>query len=349
MLQDTTDSASEFCKKLKPVGRILEAPAYNVWCCAPIYGPDGKIHVFYSRWLNKFGHAGWISACEVAHAVADSPEGPYVTKGVALSGSGGANWDSGSIHNPTIYKVNDKYVLLFIGSDGSKLGINRDDILKMSEKEYWPYYNKLLETKRVGMATATDLNGAWTRIGTKPVVQAGPELSWDDFCTSNPAFVVTPSGKFRIYFKGWDRKTHEAFHGNRKYGFAESDKLTGPYVKYPGNPVIDFSHLDEKTQCEDAYVWYENGLYNIIMRDMGYFNHELGLLMQSKDGICWGDPQIAYREASFYFDEPLPGITRQGRFERPQLLMKDGIPQYLFAAYRGGRYRTSSGVVLKIA
>ena len=41
---------SDFCKRLLPVGRILESEGYYVWCCTPIYGEDGKVHVFYSRW-----------------------------------------------------------------------------------------------------------------------------------------------------------------------------------------------------------------------------------------------------------------------------------------------------------
>ena len=75
---------SDFCRRLEPIGRILEDPGYNVWCCSPIYGPDGRVHVYYSRWPKEAGHPGWLCACEVAHAVADSPEGPYRTTGVAL-------------------------------------------------------------------------------------------------------------------------------------------------------------------------------------------------------------------------------------------------------------------------
>ena len=345
---NTIGKESSLCQKLRPVGRILEDPEYNIWCCAPIYDTDGNVHVFYSHWLNKFDHAGWVSACEVAHAVAKTPEGPYETLGVALTGSGGSNWDSWAIHNPTVYKVNNKYVMLYMGSDGSKLGVDLEAFTKMDEKEGLDYFYKLVETKRVGMAIATDLNGTWERVGKGPVVQTGTEPAWDDFCTSNPAFVITPEGKYRIYYKGWDHRSQKAFYGNRKYGFAESDKIEGPYVKYNGNPVIDFSNIDEKMQSEDGYVWYEDGIYKIIMRDMGYYNNEYGLYMQSKDGIKWGDPQIAYKDAPFYFDEKLPGISRQGRIERPQLLMKDGRPQYLFGSYRGGKFITSSGVVLKI-
>ena len=86
--QQEADS-SNFEQGLKPLGRILEIDGYHVWCCSPIYGPDGRVHVFYSRWRNEYTFSGWVSACEVAHAVANTPEGPYEDLGVALQGRGG--------------------------------------------------------------------------------------------------------------------------------------------------------------------------------------------------------------------------------------------------------------------
>ena len=44
----------------------------------------------------------------------------------------------------------------------------------------------------------------------------------------------------------------------------------------------------------------------------------------------------------------LAQAQREGRFERPQLLMNNGKPEYLFAAFLGGAYNLSSGAVLKI-
>ena len=36
-------------EKLTGISRILEHPDYNVWCCSPIYGPDGKVrHLLFS-------------------------------------------------------------------------------------------------------------------------------------------------------------------------------------------------------------------------------------------------------------------------------------------------------------
>jgi len=340
---------SELGKKLKGMNRILEQEAYNVWGCSPIYGNDGRVHVFYARWENKYDHLGWVAACEVGHAVADSPEGPYEHVEVVLKGRGGQAWDSWSIHNPSVYKVDDKYIILYMGSDGSKLGKSLSEIGDIDHDTYLPYMRKLVNSKRVGMAIADSLDGPWTRVSIDaPMIEVGAEEAWDSFCTSNPTFTKTPQGKYRIYYKAWSNATAKRFNGNRQYGFAESDTLTGPYKKYEGNPVIDYSYIEEKIQAEDAYLWHEDNKYKIVMRDMGVFNHEYGLYIESEDGIQWTDPSISFLDAPSYFDEPMPGLTREGRFERPQLLLKDGHPTHLFCAYRGGKYKTSSGVVLKI-
>lgn len=343
-----TNRMSSFAERLQPVGRILEDPDYQVWCCSPIYGNDGRVHVFFSRWKKEYDHLGWVAACEVAHAVSDHPEGPYEVVDIALKGRGGSAWDSWSIHNPTVYQVGERYVLLYMGSNGSELGVSLEDMMQMKREDYLPYFHKLVSTKRVGMAISDSLNGPWRRVGDTPVVDVERRPAWDDFCTSNPAFVITPEGRYRIYYKSWDKRTASAFNGNRKYGIAESKQLEGPYMKYEGNPVINFSNIHERMQCEDAYVWHEDNKYRAIMRDMGFFNNEYGLYMESIDGIHWEEPKISYLDAPHYFDEPLPGLEREGRFERPQLLMKDGKPDYLFAAYIGGKYKTSSGVVLKV-
>ncbi len=340
---------SDFCKSLEPIGRILEDPDYNVWGCSPIYDKDGKVHVFYSRWENKFDHLGWVAACEVGHAVADSAEGEFKHVDVALTGRGGTEWDAWSIHNPSVYEVDGKYIMLYMGSNGNAFDKTLEEIGEMTQEEYRPYFHKLVNSKRVGMAMADSLYGPWTRVSDDaPMVDVGDEEDWDSFCTSNPTFTKTPDGKYRIYYKAWSNATAKKFNGNRKYGIAESDSLTGPYVKNENNPVIDYSVYGETIQTEDGYIWHQDGKYHMVMRDMGVFNHEYGLYINSVDGITWSEPQVSYLDAPSYFDENLPNISRQGRFERPQLLLKDGVPEYIFCAYRGGKYVTSSGVVLKI-
>lgn len=320
---------SDFSRRLTPVGRILEQPGWYVWCNAPIEGPDGRIHVFFSRWPESKGMGGWLTSCEIAHAVADQPEGPYEMRGTALAPRPG-QWDASTCHNPHIQRIGDRYALFYMGASNGRTN-----------------------TKRIGLATAPSLDGPWTR-SDQPLLLPGPEGAWDDHCTTNPALVLRPNGEYWLYYKSWNTadylRDEPPIRGNRKYGVAISRELTGPYKKHPENPVVDFSSLGDNRQCEDAYVWFENGLFRMIVRDMGVFNHEVGLILESNDGVQWSSPEVAYLAAENYIDLPPapPHLRRYGRFERPQLLMRNGRPSHLFTAAQGGRANTASGFVFRI-
>src|SRR5438270_12624440 len=56
----------------------LEAPTMKQWCYWDgqiIDGPDGKYHIFASRWDQGRGHIGWFGSVAV-HAVSDNATGP---------------------------------------------------------------------------------------------------------------------------------------------------------------------------------------------------------------------------------------------------------------------------------
>lgn len=208
--QNRVAKESDFSKSLTPIGRILETEGYYVWCNTPIYDSNGKVHVFYSRWPSKYGMSGWISKCEIAHAVADSPEGPYEFIDVVLAPREGF-FDATTCHNPHIQKVEDTYYLFYMGNANGKT-----------------------DTKRVGLAWAKSLNGPWQR-SNKPILEVGEEGSWDDHCTTNPAFLVHGSGEFWLYYKSWNTEEYTTpasgskIRGNRKYGLAKAKSPLGPY------------------------------------------------------------------------------------------------------------------------
>ncbi|UOQ96795.1 glycoside hydrolase family protein [Hymenobacter sp. 5317J-9] len=322
---------AKFSKHLKPVGRALELPGYYVWCNSPIYGPDGKVHVFFSRWVASKGMSGWINGSEICHAVADKPEGPYTFVEVVLAPRGPGHWDATTCHNPSIQFVDGQYCLFFMGNANGKT-----------------------DTKRIGLATAPTLNGPWTR-PDQPLLLPGPAGAWDDHCTTNPAF-VKHEGKYWLYYKSWNTKEYEdakgqEIRGNRKYGLAIADQLQGPYVKFEGNPVIDFSGQGHNKQFEDAFVWRQHGRFNLLARDMGVYSQEVGLYLESVDGKTWTFPKIAFLPIRDYgVTEPPapPRLKRYGRLERPQLLLRDGKPEYLFCASQGGREMTASAFVFRI-
>ena len=83
---------------------------------------------------------------------------------------------------------------------------------------------------------------------------------------------------------------------------------------------------------------------------MGLFSHEVGLIMESADGLAWSEPLIAYQPVRAYVEQPPAPrhLTKYGRFERPQLLLRNGRPAYLFTTTQGGKYETSTPFIFKI-
>lgn len=317
--------------KLKPIGRSLALPDYYIWCSSPVWGDDGRVHLFYSRWKKEKGMSGWIRGSEIAHAIADTPESPFVDQGVVFAPREGY-WDSTTCHNPLIKKVDDTYYLFYMGNSNGKT-----------------------DTKRIGIATAKSLEGPWQR-PNEPALLPGAAGAWDDHCTTNPAFVEGNDGLYWLFYKSWNTAEYEnasgAVRGNRKYGLAKAKHPQGPYEKVSDKPVIDFSDRPNNAQLEDAFVWKENGSYHMVARDMGFYNHEYGLLLSTQDGLHWSEPQIAYLDMKSYIDEGAAPkhLKRFGRLERPMFLLDptNGKPRYLFGATQGGPAETSTTFVFDI-
>lgn len=315
---------SGLCSRLEPVGRILEDPAWWGWCCSPIDGPDGKVHVFYSRWKGEMGN--WLRSCEVAHAVAGRPEGPYRYVNTVLRGRGGTHWDSDTVHNPTIHKVGKRYALLYIGNHLA--GTDPRVVEKHPASR-----------QRIGMAVAGSLDGPFERVSEGPVLDVTPDrAAWDSYLVTNPALLQHPNGEFWLYYKAWDRYND----GFRKIGLAKSKGLEGPYRKFAANPIVDFSR--EHKQIEDPYVYRAGGRFYMLMADdnEGVVKKHAGVLMESDDGETWRNPTLGYDTTAVYFGGEVL------RFERPQVLMRNGAPAYLFLAMGSVRGRTSSPAVLRV-
>jgi hypothetical protein len=76
----------------------LEDPSmhhWNYWDGQIVKGPDGKWHMFASRWDQSKGHGGWGSSCAI-HAVSDDVIGPYIDQGLCWPNNQG-----GRGHNVT--------------------------------------------------------------------------------------------------------------------------------------------------------------------------------------------------------------------------------------------------------
>ena len=83
----------------------LEDPTMKQWCYWDgqiIKAPDGKYHLFASRWDQAHGHNGWFGSLAV-HAVSAEAIGPYKDMGLAWPDNQG-----GKGHNVTALALPDK-------------------------------------------------------------------------------------------------------------------------------------------------------------------------------------------------------------------------------------------------
>lgn len=137
LFQQASGNVSDFAKRLKPLGRRLEMEGYYVWGTSPIQGPDGKAHVFFSRWPAKYGMGGWIHKSEIAHAVANTAAEEFEFQSVVLTPRGAGYWDGTTCHNPHIKKVDNKYCLFYMGNSNGKTSTKRIG-LAVADSPYGP-------------------------------------------------------------------------------------------------------------------------------------------------------------------------------------------------------------------
>lgn len=336
---------SPFSRDLIPLGRILDLRDWFVWCASPVVGEDGKFHVFFSRWpVGEDGDLGfrrWLTESEIAHAVADRPEGPYRVIGTVLKGRPG-EWDSLSIHNPSVVRANGRFYLFYMGN---AMPASKDLADRIG----------LLREKRIGVAVADSVYGPWRE--RRLLLERSPDPeSFDGFLVSNPSCVIQTDGSSTLFFKGHpfisdglsarEREARgESFIFNLQYGIARASDPLGPYLRDAGNPLFNFG--GRSAHVEDACVFVEDGIWHWLSRDMGQFGHTGGLHMTSKNGRDWSEPEVGFKGLFDYMDEPRLGLHREGALERPQVLLQNGRATHLFFASRGGSHRLSTALVFE--
>lgn len=144
---------------------------------------------------------------------------------------------------------------------------------------------------------------------------------------NNPAFLQNPDGRFFLYYKSSDSK-------QAKMGLAIAEKLEGPYEQLP-EPVTKNNQT-----IEDGYAFFYNGKFALLTTDNhGIIEEGGGILWTSDDGIHFNNYEKGFHrinkytnvdmeKAAVHYGPQKPGYAK---FERPQLLLKDGKPRYLYA------------------
>ncbi|MFC7338765.1 glycoside hydrolase family protein [Haloferula chungangensis] len=312
---ETLESRQLWADRLEYVGIAVEEPDYHVWGSSPVIGPEGKTHLFVARWPIASGFGGWLTHCEIARYLGESPEGPFEFKEVVAQGTGKKTWDHQSPHNPNVQRIGDRYVLSFIANAGG------------SRKE-------LAASQRIGMMVADHPAGPWKKLGEDGLILSPPEDPevWSYRSTvgvNNPALFAHPDGRFFLYYKAMKKGDV------RRMGVAIADTIEGPYV-FHKEPLTS-----NQTEIEDGYAFFENDRVFLLTT---HNSAGTGYLWESENGIDFGDPILGYdRMASYLGSDVVDAakILRGKKFERPQLLLQKGHPSHLYVAsganWKGGK------------
>lgn len=301
---------------------------YWVWCGSVIKGPDGRYHMFASRWPKDISfHPGWMTHSEIVRAVADRPEGPYTFQQVVLPARGAGYWDGRATHNPSITRHGDTYILYYMGSTHPFDDPPRGVPFALTD----PRCIVARSNKRIGIATAKRIEGPWTRYD-RPVLETKPGTFYS-FLTSNPSPVVHEDGSVLLVFKS--RRYEGVKHSGMMLGVARAKHYLGPYEVVGNEPIFSADRFGE---VEDPFIWKSADGYEMIAKDMSgklVGEKHAGIHARSKDGVRWElakDPKAWTR--TLRWDD---GSTQtMGQLERPFLLIDNGRPIFLFAASGNG-------------
>lgn len=300
-----------------------------IWCGSVIKGDDGRFHMFASCWDRSMGFGyNWLFNSRIVRASSDIPEGPFHLEETVLPRRGREYFDGMNTHNPYIRYWNGNYYLYYIGTTyAGEIPSHMDEISYERSMEVW-------NQKRIGLAVSNSVFGPWKRRDT-PLLEPRDCSHWDCTITSNPAVAILPDGRTYMLYKS---RTYAG--ATLQIGVAAADRPDGPFVRLSDEPIFSLDNPD--FHLEDPYLWYEDGLFHLLIKDdfknnSGGLSGEwgAGLYGESADCIHWtfAEQPKAYSRTVRWDDG---SVTTQCNLERPFLLLQDGKPTHLYLATGNG-------------
>ncbi len=190
--------------------------------------------------------------------------------------------------------------------------------------KYYFYYHATGQGKgyRLGVASADHPLGPFTKHGDAPILDLGPEGSWEDQHVAC-AMVMRDDHEHRNVFYMWYSAIGDEKKTDWSIGLATADHPLGPWTKHPNNPVMkDFGYLGGVVKIDGKYRLYSafpinqglrrrrslryHGDYSPLAvaignRPQGPFEHYEGNpLMEKGDVGDWDDGGISEAEVLYH-------------------------------------------------
>jgi predicted GH43/DUF377 family glycosyl hydrolase len=172
-----------------------------------------------------------------------------------------------------------------------------------------------------GMFGETDVPHGYSLTKKGVVIQRGTAGSWKEAQLDSPMVFWDPKiGKYRMVFAGWAGSPGSPTFAS--IGYATSDDLE-TWTEYGSNPVFQKSGVSgdpDENNVLAAFVWYEDGTYNLFYTGIGASGFTI-CLATSTDFATWT------RNGAMI--SPKAGSWRANAIFRPSVV-KRGDTYYLF-------------------
>lgn len=295
--------------------QVLVEEGYYVWGLSVVKW-EGNYHAYYSRWKKEYEHKGWMTHCEIAHAVSDTPDGPFQFQNVVLESKNKQGWDRNNAHNPYAVVVEGKICLYYIANDIRNL-FSFETGAYPDEQWFNDNRKDVRNSQCIGVAIADNPEGPFER--AENIVVKPDSVNFKKIAV-NPT-VIYKDGQYQMIMKGDDLEHEKPF---RIQLVGSATKPQGPFTFSP-KPVY------AKAQTEDATFWYDKviGKYYMVCHVMG--KRDLALF-SSNDGQHWSeDERSVFMKKEFKLSDGT--VWKPKRVERPFVLTNEnGQPIMIYLA-----------------
>ena len=209
------------------------------------------------------------------------------------------------------------------------------DIIKDLDTYYWYYHAQSKDKSRwprgyrICVATAPTPLGPWKRFENNPVLDHGPEGSWDR--TSVDGAVLMKQGAYDMkrgteqYYMWYSARGPSGRH----IGLATASSPLGPWKKYEGNPIVkDFGYLGGVARVNGKFYMFvqdpvgvtDQGPFRVATAEKPegpWTKYEGNPVLTPGDWGAWDDggyseARVRYHEGVFHW---FYGGTKTPKFE----------------------------------
>lgn len=243
---------------------------WNYWDGKIIKAPDGKFHLFASRWDQSRGHNEWWNS-KAVHAVSDNLYGPYVDKGLCWPDNEG-----GRGHNVTALQLHDgRYAMVISETRPGAVFVSKSldgpwellGKITVAENPKWRASNEIILLRPDGnyemfgragvvMISTNGVLGPYVAQGAKiyPAIAGMPQHALDHL--EDPVLWFS-GGLYHVTVNNWsDRKAYHLTSTNGIDGWTYRGLAYDPTrdcVRYTDGTV------NRWTKLERPGIYLENG------------------------------------------------------------------------------------------